>query len=258
MLKSENVRKRIFTLLLGLYLIRFFYSYFEYFDSHVHIHKILFSFWPNYSEQFAFFDLSADAFKVLLACGIVLSAALAMGYRKPYVVFALWLIFSAVWVFNPLAKTVYAGFVGWCLLATLFFDTPEELTVARYSWYLFGFIYTISGLYKLTRPEWIEGNAIPLILQSSLGNRINAGLIVPHSGSLKVLTWLALGIELVALPFCSIKSSRPIIFFAIVVLHAGIAAFILSKWFVLGILLFNAYLMIYSQEWPKWIKRSAL
>ncbi len=255
MLSTENSRKRLFLLLLGLYLAQTFYAFFEYSDTQVHIHRILFSSWPAYAKRFAVFDLSDMAFKALLICGIACSVALAAGYKKAFIPIALWIIFTGIWIFNPLARTVYAGFAGWCLLAILFFDTPEELTLARYSWYLFGFVYTLSGIYKLTRPEWVNGSAAFLLLQSPLGSGACANFIVSYPAILKLLTWLVLAAELIALPFCVIKNLRPVIFITVVFLHFGIATFILSKWFAFGILLFNAYLMIYSEEWPKWIKR---
>jgi|KBSSwiStaDraftv2_1062776.scaffolds.fasta_scaffold154641_3 hypothetical protein len=188
--------------------------------------------------------------------GVLAGALLTVGVFRRVAAGVLWYALACIGHRNTLIPDPSTPFTGWLLLATILVPTGEPLTVSNRSrtpvqgwrfppalytaiWLVLGVSYSVSGLVKLSTPEWVDGRALGLFLANSLHR--NSVVWSVLSGLpptlMKLGTWSGLGTELLAGPLSIWRRSRPIAWVALALLHLVVIATMRTTMLSLGALL---------------------
>jgi hypothetical protein len=108
---------------------------------------------------------------------------------------------------------------------------------------------TVSGLSKLSRPEWLDGVAISTLMQMGVsreGPIVDALLALPP-GAAAPLSLCVLGAELLAAPLSLLWRGRMVAWTAMVLVHLGILLTVRIPELSLGML--SVHLLTMDARW---------
>lgn len=197
--------------------------------------------------------------------GLGLSVCFALGLRRRPVALALWFVLVSLLAKNPLVYDLTWGYTGWALLAAALTPAGEPRwpwqAPRRADWAMPPTLYggacailalstTVSGLSKLSRPEWLDGVAVSTLLQMGVsreGPHIDALLALPTPLS-AALSVFVLGAELLSAPLSLAWRGRMVAWSAMVLVHLGILLTVRIPELSLGMLSFHL-LTVDSRWW---------
>ena len=95
-------------------------------------------------------------------------------------------------------------------------------------WIVMSLGYTFSGWTKLVSPSWTDGTAMARVLANPLArpNFVQSLILSLPPQLLQVMTWGALGLELLYAPLALFRRVRPWIWVAMLAMHLGLMALI--------------------------------
>lgn len=207
----------------------------------------------------------------LVVFGAAASLAFAAGVRDRIFAVLIWYVWACLFGRNPLISNPSLAFVGWMLLMHALIpavaygawsargrvDPRGSWRFPRsffgVAWIVMAAGYTYSGITKLVSPSWIDGTAVVHVLESPLARvtPLRELLLGMPDAVTQVMTWSALGLELLALPLALVARFRAWLWLALVGLHAGILATVAFSDLTLGMLMIH--LITFN---PDWIKRA--
>ncbi|MEO1934901.1 MAG: DCC1-like thiol-disulfide oxidoreductase family protein [Myxococcales bacterium] len=182
----------------------------------------------------------------LIALGIFASLAFALGFRDRIAALVVWLVWACLFTRDPLISNHGTPFVAWLLLAHAAIpalpygswdargrnDPNSDWTMPNsiyvIAWILMGVGYTYSGATKLLSPSWLEGTALFDLLNSPLARPTllrEAMLSMPESGG-AIVTWGALGVQLLFAPLALIRRLRPWLWLTLLVMQFALVALV--------------------------------
>jgi len=193
-----------------------------------------------------------------------LALLFAAGVHRRWVAVLLWYGWACLLARNPFISNPGLPFVGWLLLATALIPEGEPLSLRPHrpairwalspvlfwgAWLLMGVGYTASGLHKLGAPSWPRGEALALVLDLPLARdtALRAWTLSWPAWTHAGLTWGVLALEVVALPLCLWRRSRPYVWAALVAMHLGILSFIAFADLTVGVLM--VHLFTFDRRW---------
>jgi predicted DCC family thiol-disulfide oxidoreductase YuxK len=190
---------------------------------------------PNPLEHF-----QSPTFVVSFVAGLCLmSLAFPVGFFRRGAALVLWFGWACLFNRNNLILNPGLPYVGLLLLLSAVIPPGEPLSLGKHpdrqswqlpamvywsAWFLLAAGYTYSGFYKLFSPSWTDGSALLHLLDNPLARPglFRDLLLTLPPGALKILTWVALTGELVALPFSFYRRGRMIIWLGMLAMHLGI------------------------------------
>ncbi|MGA9524801.1 MAG: DCC1-like thiol-disulfide oxidoreductase family protein [Myxococcaceae bacterium] len=202
----------------------------------------------------------------VLIVATLLSLCFAAGLRDRCVAVILWWIWASLFVRNPLISNPGLPYVGWMLLAHAFLPQrphgswgwrfPQPLHLA--AWFVLAAGYSYSGYTKLVSQSWIDGTAFTWVLESPLARGGSAGellLSLPQPIH-TLLTWGALGLEILFLPFALIARLRPLLWGCLLSMHFGLIALIDFADLSLGMVMIH--LFTFDPAWVPGLRRGTV
>lgn len=196
------------------------------------------------------------AVQVFAVIGTIAAALLTFGLLRRFSAVLLWYLLASLVQRNTLIADPSTPFTGWLLLATALVPIGEPLTATNRSlrprpswqfpplvyvaiWVVLGVSYSVSGLIKLSTPEWTDGRALGMFLSNSLHRH---GVIWSVFNGLPptmiaVGTWAGLAAELLAGPLAISRWTRPLAWVGLVVMHLIILSTMRTTMLSLGALL---------------------
>ena len=213
-------------------------------------------------EQVEAFTLSLAAFSFCIAAGI----------HRRVVAPLVWYGLACLFNRNVLTSNPSLAFVGWLLLALTLIPEGEGLCLrptqkgARFSlppllywgaFYLAALGYTASGLHKLSAPSWRDGSALSHVLSIPLARDVpwRTWFVSLDPLLLRFLSWGALAAECLYLPLALFRSTRPLAWLSMVLMHLGILCFIDFADLTCAMLLLHLFL--FDPRWRSlpWLQR---
>lgn len=197
----------------------------------------------------------------LLSLAVALSLLLALGCADRAAALGLWYIGACLLGRNPLIANPALPYVGWLLIAHALLPSapfgswrargrPDASAEWRMpagiftaAWIAMAVGYSYSGLCKLGSPSWIDGSALAHVLENPLarpGALRTLALSLPPE-LLRASTWSVLALEIGFAPLALLRRTRPWIWGAMLLAHAGIALLIDFADLSLGMLLLHAF-----------------
>ncbi|HUO86455.1 MAG TPA: hypothetical protein VM617_03625, partial [Thermoanaerobaculia bacterium] len=209
---------------------------------------------------------SPGAVTAVLVAGTVLALAFAAGIHRRPAAALLWLVWASLFARNNLIANPSLPYVGLLLLLTLLIPVGEPLTllprrhrhredwffpasVYQVAWLLLMAGYTYSGIVKLASPSWVDGTALAHLLANPLARDglLRDLLLALPDGLLRLATWGALAVEVLALPLALWRRTRPAIWLATGALQLGILGVVAFADLTIGMLL--AHLFVFDPDW---------
>jgi hypothetical protein len=188
-----------------------------------------------------------------LVVGGGLGLCLAAGVADRAAAVALWYLLACLFGRNPLTANPALPFVGWLLLAHAF-AAPSRRQRASGDWHLADPIfacawlvmaagYSYGGFTKLASPSWLDGSALTHVLNNPLARptALREWLVALPDAALHVATWGALTLELAYLPLALFGRARPLLWLAMVGMHATLLVLVDFADLTAGMLLLHAF-----------------
>jgi hypothetical protein len=173
----------------------------------------------------------------VLALLAIVSTFYLLGFCRRLSAIVLWYGWASLINRMPYFAVPSEGYVGWLLLVSAVLPSGEPLSLTKRietwqmpkvifygAWTIIALSYTCSGIDKLSSPSWLNGSALQMVFESPMartGAIVNFFSTLPPS-LLRLLTWGALGVEILFAPFCIFAMGRKLIWFAMVGMHLGI------------------------------------
>ncbi len=199
----------------------------------------------------------------------LVSAAFALGIKDRagglFLAYALACLFGR----NPLIANPSLPYIGWLLVAHAFMPRldrgvglwrqqsepwrfPPGIHAA--AWLVLAAGYSFSGYTKLVSPSWLDGTAIARVLESPLARPgvvrdLLLGLPMPV---LRMVSYSALGLELLFLPLAVVPALRQWIWVAMVIMHASLMALI--SFADLSVAMILVHLFVADPRWLEAIR----
>ena len=195
----------------------------------------------------------------------ILSISFTVGLFRRVTAVLLWFGLACLFNRNNLLSNPSIPYVGMILLmcAVIPAGEPWGLSrskpgkewffpawVFRAAWILMAVGYTFCGLDKLIySPNWSDGTALKHVLNLPLAwpGFLREILLGLPEWMLKAATWSALALEVLFLPLCLHRRSRPWAWLAMVGMHIGITSLIAFADFSLGMLMLHFF--TFDPEW---------
>ncbi len=205
---------------------------------------------------------SAVAVQSVIGLSIVLSVCLAMGYRRRWAALLLWLVWASIFNRNPLISNPSIPFIGLLLLvcaalpagepasrdgAVLDWAPPSWLPRALLLTLMIG--YTVSGIHKLGAPSWVDGTALIHVLELPIARDfwLRDFILSLPLPLLKIATWSALAMEILAVPLTLIRFTRGWVWLGLLSMNVGILCVIDFADLTFGVLVFHIF--AFHREW---------
>jgi len=205
---------------------------------------------------------------------LVLSAAVgltfALGIFRRISALLLWFAWACLFNRNNLISNPGLPYVGLLLILCALLPRGDRISIrpsawraqrdAAPRWYFPAWIYwstwillaagyTFSGLIKLASPSWVNGEALMMLLENPLardGIFREIALSLP-SGLLKIMTWCALGLEILFLLLSFSRLTRMWAWGLMIVMHLGIVLLVDFADLTIGMLV--VHLFVLDPEW---------
>ena len=199
---------------------------------------------------------------LMIGAGIVCSLLLVLGLRRRAVALILWVVWLSLFNRNPFISNPSIPFIGMALLLMAALPNGEPLSRQKPqldwhvpNWVALGALfvlmmgYTVSGLHKLTSPSWVEGTALRHVLNLPIArdNWLCALMLSAPDALIKVATWGALAMEILALPLMLVGRLRPWIWLGLLLMNVGILGVIDFADLTFGVLIFH--LFVFDGRW---------
>lgn len=187
--------------------------------------------------------------------GTLAAVMLTFGVLRRFSALLLWYLLASIVQRNTLIADPSTPFTGWLLLAAVLVPTGEPLTLKNWSrlprpgwhfpqsiyvaiWVVLGVSYSVSGLIKLSTPEWTDGRALGMFLSNTLHRH---GVIWSTLNGLPAMmlelgTWAGLAAELLAGPLAIWHGTRPLAWVGLVTMHLIILSTMRTTMLSLGAL----------------------
>ncbi len=206
----------------------------------------------------------APAFVVsFVSLGAAASVALAAGTHERLAAASAYYVFACLFGRNPLIQNPSLPYVGLLVLAFAVLPSPGRSRVcdARaeaswraflgVAWILLAAGYTYSGLTKLTSPSWVDGTAFLHRLENPLARPTALRELALSSppALVALLTYGALGLEILFAPLALVRRARPVIWSAMVAMHLGLLVLVDFADLTAGMLVFHA-----ATVEPAWLR----
>jgi predicted DCC family thiol-disulfide oxidoreductase YuxK len=202
----------------------------------------------------------AQSFVAALA---VLAALFTIGLGRRICAVLLWYGWACLFNRNNLISNPGIPYVGLLLLLSTLIPIGEPLSAGRRRneqwampaaafWGAWGLLvagYSYSGAWKLFSPSWLDGTALHHLLTNPLARpaMFRDLLLALPDGALKVLTWGALGGELLALPLSLTRWGRATVWFWMLGMHLGILLVVDFADLTFGMLMIH--LFTFDPDW---------
>lgn len=211
--------------------------------------------------------LAADAALVAAVATLgVLAVAFAVGCARRIVALLLWFGWACLFHRNVFIANPSLPYVGWLLLACAVLPAGEPWSmwprrtmdgavwrmhpwILGGAWLLLGAGYTFSGVHKAASESWQNGLAIKYVLELPTARDVwwkDLLLALPDLFH-RANTWAALLLELVFLPLCLFRRTRPWVFLAMLAMHTGILLTVSIADLTMGMLVFH--LFVVEPDW---------
>ncbi|MFZ5471810.1 MAG: DCC1-like thiol-disulfide oxidoreductase family protein [Myxococcota bacterium] len=208
----------------------------------------------------------------LLGLGVGLSALLACGWKDRWATVVLWYLWACLFGRNPLISNPGLPYVGLLLVVHAFLPRapygswerhgqadpgadwrmPKELYLAV--WTLMALGYSYSGWTKLMSASWLDGSAARFVLDGPLARpgALREAMLSLPDGVLRVLSYAALGLELLFAPLALLRRLRPLLWMSLLVMHVFLIALIDFADLSLGMVMLHVFTFD-----PAWIRPRA-
>lgn len=210
---------------------------------------------PAFPNLFAVVDSPLVATMVMVAA-VGLSAMLAFGRKDRIAALLLWYLMACLFGRNPLISNPSLPYVGMLLLlhAAKPRDWAMPPALQRVAWVLMSLGYSYSGYTKLISPSWQDGSAVRRVLENPLARpgAVQEFFVGLPDALLQVMSWGALGIELLFAPLALLARVRPWIWAAMLAMHLGLIALIDFADLSLGMVLLHLFTFD-----PRWFQRKS-
>lgn len=200
-----------------------------------------------------------------LAALTLVALAFAAGVARRTAAVALWFGLACLFNRNNLIANPSLPYVGVLLLLTALVPPGEGWSLRRKppadgwyfpasvfwtAWVLMAVGYTYSGLVKLASPSWIDGSAFLHVLDNPLARPgpVRDLLLATPPGALRLATWGALAVEILAVPLCLFRRTRPWWWLAAVLLQLGILSMVAFADLTAGMLMLHLFTLD-----PRWL-----
>ena len=259
----------IFRIILGVYLTFHFLDLLPYAEElfgnqmpYDHTLSPLYGVFPNILN----YNINATIFVGVLT---LLSILLTLEFMPKLCAFLLWYGWACLFNKNILISNPGLPYVGWILLSlTLVVQDKNNNIFQTNNWFLkyiqhdklhnrifyTGFIllslgYTVSGIHKyFTSPSWSDGTALEHILCSPIANNnIIRDTLLQYPFMLKLMTWLALFLEISFFPIGSMYHMRMWYWIAYFGFNVGILSLINFPDLTFGMLMIH--IMTFEMRW---------
>ena len=204
--------------------------------------------------------------RLFLATAVVLSFAFTAGVFRRSTAILLWFLWACLFHRNNLISNPGIPYVGLLLILCALLPPGDRLSIASIfrrdanghgdswqfpalvywtAWILLAAGYTFSGLVKLGSPSWVNGEAMTMLLENPLArNGIfrQMALELP-SFVLKLLTWSALGLELIFLFASFSRLARMWTWTLMIGMHLGIVLVVDFADLTLGMLMIHLFVL---------------
>ena len=194
----------------------------------------------------------------------VASLLFAAGFARRLTALLLWYGWACLLGRNPFIANPGIPFVGLLLLFCVVIPPGEPLSFHKKNdaahwkmpgglyagaWVLMALGYTISGLHKCLSPSWIDGSAIPHLLENPLARDtpLREWLLAAPQPLLRINTWGALALEILFAPLCLFGSTRKWVWLAMMGMHAGILCLVDFADLTVGVLMIH--LFTFDERW---------
>jgi hypothetical protein len=236
---------KVFRFIFGLYLAAHFMTLFPYADEligdampYTTVH-MLSAMVPNILDY-----VNVKFFMLTL---MVSSAIFTFTLNAKYVRFtSLYILmgWASILIKNPLTSNPGIPYVGWLLLVHVFYPDKKPKRVMWTAWFLMALGYTMSGIHKLSCPSWIDGTALLHVMNSPLArdNFIRDFMMLLPDFILKAMTWVALFLEISALPLGLFRHTRYMYHWAFIFMHLGICLMVNFLDLTLGVMMIHLFL----------------
>lgn len=200
--------------------------------------------------------------------GVAMGASLSftLGFYRRVCAVLLWFLLATLCARDPVVFNLSWNYVGWSLLASALvppgeprwpggaaapgWEMPRELYAGACA--ILALSYTVSGLSKLGRPEWAQGEAIGMLLRSPVAWDLPwVDLLLRWPTLLRVLSYFTLAAEILSLPMSVTRRGRALAWGAMTLVHLGILATVQLSSLSLGVLTFHLLTLD-----ARWFRRS--
>ncbi len=202
--------------------------------------------------------------EIFLGVLTMLSLAFTLGLNRRLMALLLWYGWAALFNRNNLISNPGIPFVGFLLLLTVFVPATEAFSLRERreneefkispvlyygAWLLMATGYMVSGLDKLNSPSWLNGDAIPLVLDLPLARDwflrdLVAGLPTPV---LRAHTWGVLALE-IGFPLLALwRRTRFLAWLLMTGMHCGILLMVDFADLTLGMLMIHVF--VFDARW---------
>lgn len=208
-------------------------------------------FWPFRSPVLIF---------VSLGLGAVFSVSLILGWKRRLGATGLCLIWSYLFAIDVLVGGPAVFFTGLLLLllSVLPGGEPKSLDAPVDNWVFpiwahWGLLillmggYTVGGVLKLGAEDWMAGTAFTQYLDLTGRDFATSALSLVPLSMLKGLTWVILGLEILALPLVLFQPSRRWIWLALLCVNLFVIVIFKDSGVTFGTLMMHAF--CFHQGW---------
>lgn len=188
----------------------------------------------------------ADIAMPLVVIAAIASIFFAIGLYDRIAAVLIWYVLACLFGRNPLIANPSLPFAGWLLLAHAFvpaapfgswaargrtdprggWTMPPAIYTAM--WIVMSLGYTFSGWTKLVSPSWTDGTAMARVLANPLARPsfVQSLMLSLPPEITQLMTWGALGLELLYAPLALFRRVRPWIWMAMLAMHLGLMVLI--------------------------------
>ena len=213
------------------------------------------------SILYIFSDSQSCLITIYLCC--FFSLLLSIGLLRRISSFILWYLFCCLWNQNEMFWSPAMPFLCWLLLLFSLVRSGEVLSLypkARTNWqmdkrykqlafFTLALGYSVSGLFKLVSPSWIDGHAIKDSINWiwSRDYFYTKFYLALPDYIMNVVTWCSLLAELLFLPLSIFKFARPLMWLALTMMQINILFLLDMMDLTLGVLIFHFF--VFNINW---------
>ena len=253
----------ILRILLGAYCALYFVSVFPFasdlFSSEGMLPEKSMNLFYGAFPNILYLNDSPQAVQVLLIALIGSSLLFTLGSWRRFTAVLMWYGLACLFNRNNLFWSPAFPLIGWLLLATLFVPSGEPLSIRRYrnsswqlpkalyigAWAVLAACYSLSGLYKLLSPSWLDGSALAQTLRWTWARDywypdllLSAPEIMQQSA-----TWITLVLELGFIFCVFFPKGRMFAWWAMTLTHLNILLLLDLTDLTLGVLMFHLFVL---------------
>lgn len=209
----------------------------------------------------------ADVATPLVVLAAIASIFFAIGLYDRIAAVLIWYVLACLFGRNPLIANPSLPYAGWLLLVHAFvppspfgswtargrtdprgnWSMPPALYAAM--WIVMSLGYSFSGWTKLVSPSWVDGSAMARVLANPLARPsfVQELMLSLPPQLMQLMTWGALGLELLYAPLALFRRVRPWIWLAMLGMHLGLM--VLIDFADLSFMMVILHLFTFDPEW---------